>query len=66
MKKNNKDFGFGSGSGFTFNCAARVRVGSGQMISGSGFSLKPVQTSSLSWSGVRFPKTAGRKFCRYQ
>ncbi len=36
---------FGSGSGSKFNCAARV--GSGQMISGTGFSFEPVQTSNL-------------------
>ncbi len=34
---------FGSGSGSKFNCAARV--GSGQTISGTGFSFEPVQTS---------------------
>ncbi len=36
---------FGSGSGSKFNCAARV--GSGQTISGTGFSFEPVQTSKL-------------------
>ncbi len=35
---------FGSGSGSKFNCAARV--GSGQTISGTGFSFEPVQTSN--------------------
>ncbi len=32
-----------SGSGSKFNCASRVR--SGQMILGTGFNFKPVQTS---------------------
>ncbi len=49
-----KDFGFGSGLGSKFNCAARVgsgRVGSDDLgyRSGSGFSLKPVQTSTRLW-----------------
>ncbi len=51
-EKKKKDFGFGSGSGSKFNCAARVgsgRVGSDDLGygPGSGFSLKPVQTSSV-------------------
>ncbi len=47
-----KDFRFGSGSGSKFNCA--TRVGSGRVGSedlgygpGSGFSLKPMQTSNV-------------------
>ncbi len=51
VKKKKKDLGFGSGSGSKFNCAARVglgRVGSDDLGygPGSGFSLKPVQTSN--------------------
>ncbi len=55
-----------SGSGSKFNCAARV--GSGQTISGtgSGFSLKPVQTSILKTgqSGRKLRHTWGPFFVR--
>ncbi len=46
-----KDFGFGSGLGSKFNCAAWVGSDDLRYGPGSGFSLKPVQSSSL----VSFP-----------
>ncbi len=47
-KKKKKDFGVGSGSGSKFNCAARVGSDDLGYGPGSGFSLKPVQTSTQS------------------
>ncbi len=47
---------FGSGSGSKLNCAARV--GSGQTISGTGFSFEPVQTSKR-WSWASFERCRG-------
>ncbi len=45
-QKNKRDFGFGSGSGSKFNCAARVGSDDLGYGPGTGFSLKPVQTSN--------------------